>query len=573
MDKEHLINRMEQALAEVNQVKQQLQRNAAEVKSQIHSGISRQLEALRNREVWLLNQVELIQNMKDEVLHVQQARLNKMLGVAQSGITESLERDLADYVDLRPDENPWIVFKCDSAKLRESIQSYGRVESNKPSVFVKPGHPARSLPPHFEDYHDADADHHVLYKTLEGVTKSSQETAVTITLPKLSTFSKDWLAYSTTSATVSSSKSTPRFSFPAMSSSNQFWLKEASSGTASNSVSPMSSTSSGSWALPKGDTDASIRMWLKDIKQNPVIEDEDDFDVISKRDFMGMERHPKKVSSSQSAPDLKYFDQHTWLKTPTEIKGCVTKPFKLPAHLESSSTETWLCRKWKRNAKSSCEEKCGKAAPLEIENICDYLDKKIWLKSSSMNDGQQMEVCKANEPCQELDNCLSSPPCFFSVQQGVFKNLDTNKWLLNGGKNVKPTTVHSKMFEQFRVPTCNDEVNMWLKGGNIQQLNLEDWKTKPIQLDEQVWIKRDSSGVLPDSTTPFISSAPWDKVVTFHKQFGNDQWLLKESYQPEKHEIEDHNWIFKSSSTSSEKIGENDQWIFANKDEDMEILQ
>jgi nuclear receptor coactivator 4 len=64
------------------------------VKSEIHSGISRQLEALRNREVWLLNQVELIQNMKDEVLHVQQARLNKMLGVAQSGLADSLGSNL-----------------------------------------------------------------------------------------------------------------------------------------------------------------------------------------------------------------------------------------------------------------------------------------------------------------------------------------------------------------------------------------------------------------------------------------------------------------------------------------------
>lgn len=64
------------------------------VKSEIHSSISRQLEALRNREVWLLNQVELIQNMKDEVLHIQQARLNKMLGVAQSCLTESMGNKL-----------------------------------------------------------------------------------------------------------------------------------------------------------------------------------------------------------------------------------------------------------------------------------------------------------------------------------------------------------------------------------------------------------------------------------------------------------------------------------------------
>jgi hypothetical protein len=82
-----------------------------------------------------------------------------------------------DSCDLKPDENPWIVFKSDSAMLRESITSYGRVESSaSTSAFVKPGNPARSLPPHFEDYDDA--DHHVLYKTVEGVTKSTQDTTV-----------------------------------------------------------------------------------------------------------------------------------------------------------------------------------------------------------------------------------------------------------------------------------------------------------------------------------------------------------------------------------------------------------
>jgi hypothetical protein len=73
-----------------------------------------------------------------------------------------------DSCDLKPDENPWIVFKSDSAMLRESITSYGRVESSNrasTSAFVKPGNPARSLPPHFEDYDDA--DHHVLYKTIK----------------------------------------------------------------------------------------------------------------------------------------------------------------------------------------------------------------------------------------------------------------------------------------------------------------------------------------------------------------------------------------------------------------------
>ncbi len=64
-----------------------------QIKSQIHSSISRHLEAMRNREVWLLSQVDLVVNTKEEVLHHQQVRLNKALGVLQSSL------DLADDDD------------------------------------------------------------------------------------------------------------------------------------------------------------------------------------------------------------------------------------------------------------------------------------------------------------------------------------------------------------------------------------------------------------------------------------------------------------------------------------------
>lgn len=56
----------------------------AQVKLQVQTAVSRNLEALRNREVWLLNQVELLQSAKDEVLSRQQAKLHKLLGFIQT---------------------------------------------------------------------------------------------------------------------------------------------------------------------------------------------------------------------------------------------------------------------------------------------------------------------------------------------------------------------------------------------------------------------------------------------------------------------------------------------------------
>lgn len=69
-----------------------------------------------------------------------------------------------------------------------------------------------------------------------------------------------------------------------MSSSNKEWL---TGSTTADSISPLSSESTGSWQMTRDDPDVNIQMWLKDIKQNPVIEDEDDFEVISKKEFMG----------------------------------------------------------------------------------------------------------------------------------------------------------------------------------------------------------------------------------------------------------------------------------------------
>ena len=51
-----------------------------QAKSDIHSSISRQLETLRSREVWLLNQVDTIRHIKEDSLQGQLACLLHELG-------------------------------------------------------------------------------------------------------------------------------------------------------------------------------------------------------------------------------------------------------------------------------------------------------------------------------------------------------------------------------------------------------------------------------------------------------------------------------------------------------------
>jgi nuclear receptor coactivator 4 len=55
-----------------------------QAKSRIHAMMSRQLEALRTREVWLLDQVELLHDTKDSLLLQQAHSLRQALGALTS---------------------------------------------------------------------------------------------------------------------------------------------------------------------------------------------------------------------------------------------------------------------------------------------------------------------------------------------------------------------------------------------------------------------------------------------------------------------------------------------------------
>lgn len=77
--------------------------------------------------------------------------------------------DRIDPSDLKPEESAYLNFRCDAGSLRESINSFGKIEANglPHAVFVQAGNPSRSLPKHVEEYEDA--EHDVLYKTLQEV--------------------------------------------------------------------------------------------------------------------------------------------------------------------------------------------------------------------------------------------------------------------------------------------------------------------------------------------------------------------------------------------------------------------
>ena len=80
-----------------------------QVKGQIQTAVSRQLETLRSREVWLLSQVDVIESAKTGVLTQQEEQLNRALGTLHGSL------------EMYPKQTPLSTL---DNKLSESIERY-----------------------------------------------------------------------------------------------------------------------------------------------------------------------------------------------------------------------------------------------------------------------------------------------------------------------------------------------------------------------------------------------------------------------------------------------------------------
>ena len=143
------IDMLQKAIADVGQIKASLKLTASDLKSQIRDSVSRHLEALRNRETWLLGQVEVVQHVKEDALHQQQSEFNKALGRLQSLCVlleqtgevlnnESLECHVRESttalgdLNFSPEETKVINFVAQNFELQELIQKFGAVVSDNP---------------------------------------------------------------------------------------------------------------------------------------------------------------------------------------------------------------------------------------------------------------------------------------------------------------------------------------------------------------------------------------------------------------------------------------------------------
>ncbi|XP_036979058.1 nuclear receptor coactivator 4 isoform X2 [Acanthopagrus latus] len=134
-------DQLEDAINSVMKAEQQLRENSREVRAELQSCVSRQQEALRCREVWLLGQIELLEQLKTETLQQQLHQLHWLRGqfdvivhqMQNSNSSNDLSNQLTSCMEklsslsLTPEETPELRFHADTRSLRQAITSFGSI--------------------------------------------------------------------------------------------------------------------------------------------------------------------------------------------------------------------------------------------------------------------------------------------------------------------------------------------------------------------------------------------------------------------------------------------------------------
>ncbi|KAJ3610823.1 hypothetical protein NHX12_022914 [Muraenolepis orangiensis] len=132
---------LEEAISGVMRAESLLRDNSREVRSEVRSCMSRRQESLRCREVWLLGQIDLVDQLKGDALHHQLQHLHWLKGqfdiiahqmdnsapnhYLANQLTSCLEK--LSSLNLSPEETPDMSFQADTHFLKQAITSFGRI--------------------------------------------------------------------------------------------------------------------------------------------------------------------------------------------------------------------------------------------------------------------------------------------------------------------------------------------------------------------------------------------------------------------------------------------------------------